>query len=212
MKFKKENIPNILTIIRILLFPIVVFFIFFKIDGPSIHFNVSNYLIYIPTNMLIAGILFVIASITDALDGYLARKNNWISTFGKIWDPIADKVLVNSILISFSVLGLVPFYITIIMICRDTIVDAYRLMAVKNNTEVAANILGKLKTIFQMIAIIIIFFIFQNEKQSKIPGINEYWEYYILQNGLMFIALFFSVYSGINYILQYGKKQKNNAI
>lgn len=207
MKFNANKIPNILTILRILLFPIVVFFIFYKINIANIIFSINKYQVNIPLNIWLAGVLFLIASITDALDGYLARKNNWISSFGKVWDPIADKLLINSILISFSVIGYVPFYITIIMISRDTIVDAYRMMAAKNNIDVAADKLGKLKTIFQMIGILIIFFIFNNNDSIwNIPGISNHWQYYVLQNSFLFIAVFFSIVSGINYIFKFSKK------
>lgn len=210
MKFKKENIPNILTILRILLFPIVVFFIFFKIDTLNISYQINDYLVLIPTNIWISGIIFVIASLTDALDGYLARKKNWISNFGKIWDPISDKLLINSTLISLSIIGYIPFYITIIMISRDLIVDGYRIIAIKNGIDVSAGVFGKLKTIFQMIGIIVIFFVFaNNEFIYNIPGISKYWQFYILQNGFIFIALFFSLLSMVKYIKYFSKSNKN---
>ncbi len=210
MKFQKRNIPNLLTIFRILLFPIVVFFIFFKIDELNIEYDIEQYNIFIPTNIWIAGILFVIASLTDAIDGYLARKYNWTSLFGKIWDPVADKILVNSVLISFSILGYIPFYLTIIMICRDIIVDAYRLIAIGNNIDVSANIFGKLKTIFQMIGLIIIFFIFANKESNTLLGIfNTNWQYYVLQNLMIFVATILSVISGIIYIVKFNQVNKN---
>ena len=210
MKFQKKNIPNLLTIFRILLFPIVVFFIFFKINELNIEYSIDNYNIFIPTNIWIAGMLFIIASLTDAIDGYLARRYNWTSLFGKIWDPVADKILVNSVLISFSVLGYIPFYLTIIMICRDIIVDAYRLVAIGNNVDVSANIYGKLKTIFQMIGLIFIFFIFANKENNTLLGIfNTNWQYYVLQNLMIFVAATLSIVSGIIYIFKFNQANKN---
>lgn len=207
MKFNKSKIPNILTILRILLFPVVVFFIFYKINIANISFQIDTYIVNIPLNIWLAGIFFVIASITDALDGYLARSKNWTSSFGKIWDPVADKILINSILISFSVIGYIPFYVTIAMISRDIIVDAYRMSAIKNNIDVSADTLGKFKTIFQMIGIILIFFVFGNNYSiCDFPGISNQWQYYILQNSTIFIALLFSILSGFQYVVKYSKK------
>lgn len=142
--------------------------------------------------------IFIIASITDWADGYLSRKNQWISEFGKILDPIADKVLINSILILFAYQNKINVIFTILFISRDTIVDAIRMMAAKKQLDVAANIWGKCKTVAQMLAIILIFII-------GVPLANNAWWYWGVQNSLIYIALFFSLLSGVIYINNYIK-------
>ena len=108
--------------------------------------------------MLILCAIFIIASITDKLDGYLARKNNQVTTFGKFLDPIADKILVIATMVMFVEMGRLPAWIPIIVIFREFLVSGYRLIAVENSGKVvAANIWGKLKTVTQMIAIILAF-------------------------------------------------------
>lgn len=108
--------------------------------------------------MWIMELIFIIASITDKLDGYLARKNNQVTNFGKFLDPIADKILVVAAMILFVGMGRLPAWIPIIVIFREFAVSGYRLIAVQNNGKViAANVWGKLKTVTQMIAIILMF-------------------------------------------------------
>lgn len=153
-------------------------------------------------NFMTAGILFVIASITDLLDGYLARKYQWVSNFGKLWDPIADKVLINSVLICFAVKGLTPVWITIIMIARDVIVDASRMYASTKNVVVPANFYGKLKTVAQMIAILVIFFVFNMNSSYTV----YFWG---VQNLMMYVALLFSVVSGIIYVYNIYRRPNN---
>ncbi len=143
--------------------------------------------------------LFILASITDWADGYLSRKNNWVSDFGKILDPIADKVLINSIMILFAVQQKTSPAFTILFICRDTIVDAIRMIAAKKQIVIAANIWGKLKTVFQMLAIIEIFIL-----GVSLHQIASWW-YWGVQNLLMYIALAFSIISGCIYINKYIK-------
>jgi len=143
------NLPNKLTLFRIILVPIMVIISFFDIPG-----NIFG----IPTTMLILCAIFILASITDKLDGYLARKNNQITTFGKFLDPIADKILVITAMIMFVEMGKLPAWIPIIVIFREFLVSGYRLIAVQNSGKViAANIWGKLKTSTQMIGIVLMF-------------------------------------------------------
>ena len=126
------NLPNKLTLFRIILVPIMVIISFFDIPG-----NIFG----IPTTMLILCAIFILASITDKLDGYLARKNNQITTFGKFLDPIADKILVITAMIMFVEIGKLPAWIPIIVIFREFLVSGYRLIAVQNSGKViAANI------------------------------------------------------------------------
>ena len=106
-------------------------------------------------NIIVLG-LFILTSFTDFLDGYIARSQNMITTFGKFADPIADKLLVNTMFILFAAQGVIPVVPVLIMIARDTIVDGCRMIASSNGTVVAAGYLGKVKTVSQMLAIILI--------------------------------------------------------
>ena len=143
------NLPNKLTLFRIILVPIMVIVSFFDIPGSFLG---------IPTTMWILNLIFIIASITDKLDGYLARKNNQVTTFGKFLDPIADKILVVTAMILLVEMGRLPAWIPIIVIFREFVVSGYRLIAVQSEGKViAANIWGKLKTVTQMLGIICIF-------------------------------------------------------
>ncbi len=133
------NLPNKLTILRAVLVP--VFLVFLLI--PSI-----------PYNYLLAFVVFCVASFTDYLDGRIARKHNMITSFGKFMDPLADKVLVTSALIALCSLGFAPAAAVIIIVARDFLVSAIRLVAVSNDGKViAANIWGKVKTALQMVVI-----------------------------------------------------------
>ncbi|WP_350267163.1 CDP-diacylglycerol--glycerol-3-phosphate 3-phosphatidyltransferase [Mycoplasmoides gallisepticum] len=157
-----RNIPNILTTIRIIiLIPILVLFYFSLSDQKTIYqihfFNLAT--LKINLYFLIIGILFVVASFSDFLDGYLARKYQLISNYGKVFDPIADKLLINAVLIYFAYLGVVNFYLVILLILRDIYVDGLRVFVSTKKIVVPANIFGKLKTVAQMVAIIITFFV-----------------------------------------------------
>ncbi len=143
------NTPNKLTVARILLVPIMVIVALINIPG-----SIGN----VPISMIIIDIIFIIGSITDNIDGRLARKNNQITTFGKFLDPIADKILVLSAMLILVEIGHLPAWIPIIIITREFAVSGYRLIAVQEKGEViAANKWGKIKTTTQMIAIILAF-------------------------------------------------------
>ncbi len=143
------NTPNKLTIFRIILVPVMVIFSLI---------NIPVNILGVPLNFIIMDVIFIIASITDKLDGYLARKNNQITNFGKFLDPIADKILVVSAMLILVGAGKLPSWIPIIIITREFAVSGYRLIAVEENGKViAASVWGKLKTVTQMIAIILAF-------------------------------------------------------
>ena len=143
------NLPNKLTIFRIILVPIMVLIPFLNIQGEFLG---------IPITYLIIELIFIIASITDKLDGTIARKKNLVTTFGKFLDPIADKILVLAALIMLVDFGKIPAWIPIIILFREFVVSGYRLIASQNGGEViAASVWGKLKTVTQMIAIILCF-------------------------------------------------------
>lgn len=205
-KISKKSIPNILTIVRIILAVFAILFVciynykFWDTEAFSYTFN-DGTKVAVPITYILAGVFFVIASITDLMDGQLARKYHWISDFGKLWDPIADKILINGVLIGLAVNGSIPVFIPIIMICRDIIVDASRMYASTKGKVVAANIWGKLKTVFQMIAIILILFSF------GIVNNNLVFQY-LVQNLFLLVATVFSVVSGVIYEVQIFKKEK----
>ena len=143
------NLANKLTIFRMVLVPLMIIVTFFEWPGEFLG---------IPTMAWILNLIFIIASITDKLDGYIARSRNQVTTFGKFLDPIADKVLVITAMIILVEIEKLPAWIPTIIVFREFIVSGYRLIAVENGGKViAASIWGKLKTVTQMIAIIIAF-------------------------------------------------------
>lgn len=143
------NLPNKLTILRILLVPIMVIIPFFNIQGEVLG---------IPITYLIVDAIFIIAAITDKLDGYIARSRNQITAFGKFLDPIADKIVVIAAMIMLVEIGHLPAWIPIIVLFREFAVSGYRLIAVQQNGNViAANVWGKLKTVTQMVAVALSF-------------------------------------------------------
>lgn len=148
------NLPNKITISRLIIAVIMIFFAVFpwaNVGASSILTTLGNTgftILY-----LILAILFVVGSATDAIDGKIARKYNLITDFGKFFDPLADKFLVNSALIFLACYGRIPALIIILMIGRDLAVDGIRFMAASKGEVIAANIFGKLKTVFQMVTI-----------------------------------------------------------
>ena len=143
------NLANKLTIFRIILVPLMVIIPFLGIKGEILGR---------PITYLIIDLIFIIASITDKLDGYIARSRNQVTTFGKFLDPLADKILVLAAMIMLVEINKIPAWIPIIVLAREFIVSGYRLIAVeKGGKVIAASVWGKLKTVTQMIAIILAF-------------------------------------------------------
>ena len=150
------NLPNKLTVIRIILAPIMVLVWLFPYHLFGINLKVFSIgSVSLPLINIIVLVIFGLASFTDFLDGNIARKRNLITTFGKFADPIADKLLVNTTLIILVYKGAIPVVPVIIMLGRDIIVDGCRMIASQNGIVVAAGMLGKLKTVLQMLAIIV---------------------------------------------------------
>lgn len=191
------NTPNKITITRFILTIILIAIMVFPYNSCNINipylgntgFNVID---------LVGCIIFIVASITDFIDGHLARKNNLVTDFGKFMDPLADKFLVNSSLIILAVQksNLLPVLIVVLMIGRDIAVDGIKLISAKKRRTVAANIYGKLKTVFQMIAIPVIF-------------LNGFPFNYLLKENtyiitiiLASLACLMSLISGVIYIYQ----------
>lgn len=148
------NLPNRLTITRIILVPVLILIYMFPYNDLQIAIPVFHILnTEISLVSLIVLVIFVVASFTDYLDGQIARKEDLVTTFGKFVDPIADKLLVNTIFLLLASDNTINIIIPIIMISRDTIVDAIKMSAASRQVVVAASKLGKLKTVSQMIAI-----------------------------------------------------------
>ena len=185
------NLPNKLTIFRIVLVPIMVIIPFLRIQGDFF---------IVPIEYWIINIIFVIASITDKLDGQIARKTNQVTSFGKFADP--DKILVLAALIMLVEQTRLPAWIPIIVLAREFVVSGYRLIAVeKGGKVIAANIWGKLKTVTQMIAIIAAFldtnefFSFANGNLTGLSLlINIFWSV------MMLISVIATIFSGWNYL------------
>lgn len=168
------NLPNQLTMLRIILIPI---FIIVLMTG---HWYVS-------------GVLFILASATDALDGHIARKRNLVTNFGKIMDPLADKLLVTAALICLVELGVVPGWMVIVILAREFMITGLRAVAAGEGVIIAAGKSGKMKTILQMTALSLIllkdwpFALFTDFPVSLV---------------VLWAAVFMTVYSGIEYMVQ----------
>ena len=188
------NLPNKITTLRMILVVFVATFLLL----PSEWFMTIPY-IDVSLNFFIAWILFIIASLSDMLDGKIARKYNMVTDYGKFMDPIADKLLVNTTLIILASYGPIRVNVicVIIMIARDIVVDAVRLKEKKKNVVVAANIFGKLKTVFQMVAIILI--MVNDFNLDSLLHLND--NYYLGQL-FMYVATLTSLISGIIYVIQ----------
>lgn len=152
---KDKNLPNKLTIFRIILSIIIIILLLFPFN--MVNINIPKYLVggivILDLKFVIAGALFIIASITDFLDGYIARKYNLVTDFGKVLDAIADKVLVNSLLIILCGKGYITPIIPVVIILRDTVVNSIKMIAGEKGNVVAAIKSGKFKTAFLMIGL-----------------------------------------------------------
>ena len=235
---KWSKIPNALTISRLVIAVAIVLVLLIRPYGWDIDNDGTLGIAVIPflgitceingtlfqfegllyTQVLVAGGLFVLGCLTDFLDGYLSRKYNWISNFGKIMDPVADKVLVDATLIVLSVYNLVFVWITIIIIARDILVDATRMVKAKEGIVVPANVWGKCKTIFQMLGIMLILFCFNRYMlipDTGIPMCQDHAGPYLMYNPIaalantgLYLALIFSVVSGVIYEVKMLSKPK----
>lgn len=155
----KFNLPTKLTFVRIVLSFIIIILLIFPFYRIGIDFPQFLYKnILIDLRYLISGVLFIIASITDYYDGKLARKNKEVTSFGKMVDAIADKVLINSVLIIFACQGFISSFVPVVIIVRDIIVDAIRMICANNGKVQAAEMSGKIKTASLMIGVILTFF------------------------------------------------------
>ncbi len=175
------NLPNKLTLLRIALTPVFLFLFFAE---------------FVPHNHVFALIVFIIASVTDALDGKIARKNGIITNFGKIADPIADKILTTTVILCFMQIDLCSVWVILITLAREFTVSAIRIVAASQGEIIPANIYGKIKTVFQMVSSILILLAVVIESY----GVNLGDFTVISSNILMWIMAILTVISGVVYI------------
>ena len=166
------NLPNKLTVLRVIMVPFFVFFMLTGVGGAA--------------NKWIALIIFCVASLTDMLDGKIARKYNLVTNFGKFMDPLADKLLVCSALICLVELKELPAWMVIVIISREFIISGFRLVASDNGVVIAASYWGKFKTTFQMIAVVLLI--------VGIPALS------MVTTAVVWIALVLTVISLVDYI------------
>ncbi len=166
------NIPNKLTLLRVIMIPLFIIFLIYD---------------FVPFSDIFAIVLFVLAFFTDWLDGYIARKSNQVTNFGKIMDPLADKVLVASAMVCLNAMGIVSPWITIAILAREFIVSGIRIAAAADGNVVAASMWGKLKTAWQFIAILTALLFMEKN---------------IVVDICMWINLILTIFSGIDYILK----------
>lgn len=156
---KNMNLPNKITIIRIILSVLIL--VIMMIPWYSLGIEWSEYSvgnITVNIKYIVVGILFLIASLSDFIDGYLARKNNQVTDFGKVADAIADKILVNGLLIVLAYERIISIIIPVVIITRDIVVDSCKMISGNHGKVVAASIMGKLKTICMMCGVTLILF------------------------------------------------------
>ena len=192
------NLPNKISLSRIFMAVIIIFLCLFPFYSLNINvpqYNVSG--IIVDLRYIISGVIFIIASISDLIDGRIARKNNLVTDTGKILDAIADKVLVNSVLVIFASNGFIHPIVAVIYIFRDEIVNALRIHAAKNGIVVAAGMNGKIKTFAMMVGLSLMLFY-----NLPFELINIRLDVF-----LVYFATIMSVVSGIEYYFKIMKKK-----
>lgn len=197
---KKMNLPNKLTCLRIVLVPIFVVFMALPVEWAW-------------TKWIALGI-YILASITDCLDGQIARKNNIVTKFGKIMDPLADKLLVSSGFVMLAGLGIIPAWIAVIILFRDFFVTSLRMFGADNNSDLAAHFSGKIKTVFQLIGVCLAIFgvalyasnnafldfIFTAVNMTMLQLMIN-----VLMTVSMCVAVIFTIWSLVDYFLKFKK-------
>ena len=169
------KLPNTITVFRMLTIPFFVACMLIK---------------EIPYNEVIAGVIFIIASLSDLVDGKIARRYNLVTNFGKFMDPLADKLLVQSALICFMAKGLMPAWMVIVILSREFIISGFRLVAADKGIVIAAGYWGKLKTVFQMVMSVMLIFHF----------IHPIWQ--LIEDILIWASLALTIISLADYIIK----------
>lgn len=188
------NVPNKITICRIALSILLLIIMIFPVDKVGINFpefQLAGKLI-IDSKYLICGIIFLIASLTDFLDGYLARKYNLVTDIGKVMDAIADKILVNGVLILLATEGYISPIIPVVIVSRDIVVDSIKMVAGQKSGAVGASMAGKIKTACMLIGITLLFFY---DLPFSLANIYP-------AKAIIMIATVLSVISGIQYYVK----------
>lgn len=183
------NLPNKLTVFRIFMIPVFMIVVLAPLPWGSVTIMGTK----IAVTQLVGAIIFAVASATDWLDGYLARRDNLVTNFGKFADPLADKMLVMTAFVLLVQQGLVPGWVVAIIVCRELAVTGLRLILSEQDGEVlAAAWPGKIKTATQMVAIILLYLnnVFFNNIHLPMAQI------------LLYVCLFFTVYSGVDYFVK----------
>lgn len=187
------NLANKLTVFRIILVIVLMMVPFLNLQGDLWGISIS---------LIVMDIIFIIASITDKLDGYIARSRNQITTFGKFLDPIADKILVIVAMVILVDIGKIPFWIPAIAIIREFVVSGYRLVAVQKSGEViAASIWGKIKTATQMVGLSLVFIdksSFGAFLSGGLSGLELVFN--VIVTALLSISVIATVFSGWDYL------------
>ena len=186
------NLANKLTLIRIFLIPIFLIFIAIK---------------DIPYGTVIATVIFILASLTDKLDGYIARSRNQVTNFGKFMDPLADKLLVTAALISLVEMHIVPGWASVVIIAREFAVSGLRTIAAAEGTVIAASWWGKIKTVIQIIAIILLLIKVNIRKTpflSELVKSSDSWNWFIMNipSWTLYVAVGVTILSGIDYFIK----------
>ena len=189
----KMNLANKLTIFRIILVPIMAIIPYLNLQGDFMGLPLTYFWMLL---------IFIVASITDKMDGYIARSRNQVTTFGKFLDPLADKILVLTAMVLLVELRKIPAWIPIIVLAREFLVSGYRLIAVEKGGQViAASIWGKLKTVTQMIAIILIMFDrnnFWDCLRGGLTGVD--FAINLVATILLLVSVVATIFSGADYM------------
>lgn len=183
------NLPNKLTVFRIILIPVFILLLALPLDWGTLNGLGTS----LPVTHLIAAIVFIVASLTDLLDGKIARAQHLVTNFGKFADPLADKMIVMTAFIFLAQLGFAPAWVVSIIVCRELAVTGLRLLIVEQNGSVmAAAMPGKIKTTTQMLAIIFLLLhdVFFGMIHIPFGAI------------MLYVCLFFTIYSGADYFIQ----------
>lgn len=188
------NLPNKITLCRIILIPFMMIVPLFGIESKFLGINIGN---------LIELAIFLIASFTDYLDGHIARKNNLVTNFGKFLDPIADKLLVLTALMMFVEAGKLPAWIPVVIAAREFMVSGIRMLAAGEGNVIAASMLGKIKTVSQMVAISLAFvdnnsFMAFTSKCLCLPELILN----ILMSLAMIVSVVATIWSGVDYFVK----------